>query len=339
MSIKRLSYIFLLLILASCSEDFKVNADWKNITVVYGLLNPNQEDSIHYIRITHGFTNENASAREIALNEFDSLYYEDSLFVKLEKWRNGNHILPDINLYRIYNEEKDTNGDFYAPGQYLYRTPSGTVLDKNASYKLIVRNPATNDEVSSETNMIGDIIQYIPPRNGLLHFDTANTTKVIWKPGENAYFYNMDVKFRYYEYPKGKPQLRELKEISFKVASFYLTNDLLSDMEIEIEGKKFFEVIYDQIVKDPDYKDYTREFPSKNVELVYYAGGKEIYYYLNVNQPSIGVVEKKPEYSNITNGYGVFSCRNVSRFTTDLSQLAKIYLMTSDQMIDLNFIE
>jgi hypothetical protein len=130
-----------------------------------------------------------------------------------------------------------------------------------------------------------------------------------------------------------------MKEITWRVASYYKTNSLLSDMEIDIEGKNFFGVIYDQVVKNPDYKDFIREFPKNNIELVYYAGGKEIYYYINVNQPSIGIVEKKPEYSNIKNGYGVFSCRNIYKFTTDLSQLAKIYLMTSDQMIDLNFIE
>lgn len=37
------------LFFASCETDFDINADWKDITVVYGALN--QNDSIHYIRI------------------------------------------------------------------------------------------------------------------------------------------------------------------------------------------------------------------------------------------------------------------------------------------------
>ena len=41
------------LFVASCKKDLNINDEWKEITVVYGLLNVN--DSIHYVKITKAF--------------------------------------------------------------------------------------------------------------------------------------------------------------------------------------------------------------------------------------------------------------------------------------------
>lgn len=323
----------------SCSEDFDVNADWKDITVVYGLLDPYQKDSIQYIKISKGFTNEGANAHDIAKSNIDSLYYSDSLIVVLEQRKKGNILLPNIPLYKEYNENKDLNGDFYAPGQYIYRTAKGTVLNKNYTYTLSVKNVTTGKTIKSETNMIGDIIQIIPLPTANIHFDTSSDTRFIWKSGTNAYFYNIDLVFKYYQYPLGKPNLREIKEIKWRMSSYYLVPSISSDMEVKVEGKKFFEVVADQIKKEENYKDYQREFPKDNLELVFTGGGKEIYYYIHVNQPSIGLVQKKPEYTNIENGYGVFSCKNTYTFNTQLSSFTKSYMIYSDEMVNYNFIE
>jgi hypothetical protein len=41
--------------------------------------------------------------------------------------------------------------------------------------------------------------------------------------------------------------------------------------------------------------------------------GDDIYTYINVNEPSIGIVQKKPEFTNVVNGIGVFSSRLTNR--------------------------
>ena len=40
-------------ILVSCKQKFNVNADWQDITIVYGILN--QGDTLHYIKVTKAF--------------------------------------------------------------------------------------------------------------------------------------------------------------------------------------------------------------------------------------------------------------------------------------------
>ncbi len=324
-------------VVISCSEDFDATAKWKDITIVYGLLNPNSADSVNYIKISRAFLNPETSASDIASGSIDSLYYTDSLSVVIEPWRNGNHIAGDIVFYKEYNENKDTDGVFYAPGQYIYRTKKGIVLDPNARYKLKIINIATGKEITSESSIVGNLIQQRPLPGGAIHFDTSGKTLLEWLPGKNAYFYNIDIKFRFWEYREGHPEERQMKEIKWRVISSYLNPGIDNKpMELKIEGKNFYKFITDKLDINTGI---VRELPQYHVEVEFSAGAKELYYYINVNQPAVGLVQKKPEYSNITNGIGVFSSRNINSFNTELSTIAKDYLFNSDEMINYNFTE
>ena len=52
---KKITSIFLLIIVSfsSCESDLDINSEWEEITVVFGLLNQNQEKQ--YIRINKTF--------------------------------------------------------------------------------------------------------------------------------------------------------------------------------------------------------------------------------------------------------------------------------------------
>ena len=75
------------LFLGSCSNDLEINAPWKDVTVVFGLLNKNE--TTHYVRISKAFLGE-GDAMEFA-SQFDSLYYNPDLL--------------DVKVYRVYNDE------------------------------------------------------------------------------------------------------------------------------------------------------------------------------------------------------------------------------------------
>ena len=81
---KNFTLLFLLFSVAfsSCETDFNVNADWEEVTVVFGLLDQSQDRQ--YIRINKAFLG-NESAYVMA-SVSDSLNYNpDSLEVKIEK--------------------------------------------------------------------------------------------------------------------------------------------------------------------------------------------------------------------------------------------------------------
>ena len=89
----------------SCSTDVDINAPWKDITVVYGLLN--QNDNIHYIKVNKAFLGD-ASAYEMAAIS-DSVNYQDII----------------VNLYKI----KTSNGDFDTIQTFIFQD---TVLQKDS---------------------------------------------------------------------------------------------------------------------------------------------------------------------------------------------------------------
>ena len=72
------------LFLASCETDFDINADWKDITVVYGALN--QNDSIHYLRIQKAFLGK-GNVMQMAL-EPDSNLYPGNINVMVDEYYN-----------------------------------------------------------------------------------------------------------------------------------------------------------------------------------------------------------------------------------------------------------
>jgi hypothetical protein len=73
--------------------------------------------------------------------------------------------------------------------------------------------------------------------------------------------------------------------------------------------------------------------------LYLYAGGEDLFTYVEVNQPSIGIVQKKPEFSNIDNGLGIFSSMNIKAFdhvTIDDPMMTR--LRNSPRVSELNFV-
>src|SRR5947207_9325485 len=80
--------IILSVFYASCSTDFNVTTTWKDITIVYGLLDAS--DTAQYIKVGKAFLDPSTSALTIAQNP-DSLYYND-LTVVLEDNANGSTI-------------------------------------------------------------------------------------------------------------------------------------------------------------------------------------------------------------------------------------------------------
>ena len=276
MRLKILSCLcFAILLFSDCDDSFVVNADWKDITIIYGLLNTN--DSINYIKINKAFLNENTNAIELA-KIVDSIYYKDSITVLLEEW-NGPLLVRNIYLTKEYDTTKDS-GIFAYPGQYLYRTPV-IKLNINYLYKLLVKNPQTGKEIRSETTLVGNIGTNLPSPNGQVTFKPDNQVDVRWYAGKNAYFYDL------------------------------LANNIPVDMNLDREFRRF--------------------------EFSFSAGGEEIYNYINVNKPSIGIIQKKPEYSNIDNALGVFSSRNKNVFTVYLSSISITEIKKNDKTLNLNF--
>jgi len=298
--------------LTSCSTDIDINADWKETTLVLGVLNTN--DSIHYLRIHKAFLDPEKSAFEIAQIK-DSLYY-NSLNVVIEQIRN-NAVVRTFNLEKI-----DTNllqpGIFASPSMVLYRFRSGGILDSASTYRLKINTPS-NNLVTSLMQPIGNsasLTNGLPP-GGVVppSFPGINWTNsfptVNFRAPRNAKMYELTVRVFYDEWnrftvtPTDTPDL-QLKYVDWKAQANQLIAVVNNNesFQVRLNGRNMFSFMNSVIPVNPDLNRRLRgtlfyyEFADDNLNT-----------FLSVNRPSLSVVDVRPTFTNIENGLGIFASR------------------------------
>ncbi len=142
-------------ILPSCSEKFKVAAPYKNISVVYGLLD--QADTAHYIRIQKAFLDDNKSAVAMA-KEPDSNFYANITVVIKKVDMYNQQVIGTIPLTRV----DLTNEGYPKPAGVFFNTPNYAYkfkenLDSLLIYRLVITNNSTGEKDSAEAPVINDI--------------------------------------------------------------------------------------------------------------------------------------------------------------------------------------
>lgn len=134
----------------SCSEDFDVAAPYKDITVVYGLLN--YGDTAQYIRVQKAFLDQNRSALELAKIADSSFYRNIEVHLKAMK---NNLVVTDDILARV---DMNNEGFPKAPGVF-FNTPNYAFkytrrLDTAAVYRLMIINKETGNVDSADTRVL-----------------------------------------------------------------------------------------------------------------------------------------------------------------------------------------
>ena len=291
----------------SCETNFDVNAEWEEVTVVYGLLDAGDDHKTQLIKINKAF-----------LGKMDALQmaqYADSINF------NPNNL--DVNIYRIKNGSiidsialdttiiiKDSlanNGEagfFSIDNNIIYTFENDNFLNSNSEYEILIKNSITGNQVSSLTNIIsnfdfdmasgfpfGFIETWIPGNPSATKF---SNTVVVWKnSADNGVQYQIDLIFNYNENNIAK--------------NLIYTSSVLDETAIfEFEGEKFFNFLKNELDEDPLID---REFIS--IDLVMTVGSEDLKTYRIVNEEITGIVQERPQFTNINNGIGLFS----SRFT------------------------
>jgi len=106
----------------------------------------------------------------------------------------------------------------------------------------------------------------------------------------------------------------------------------------EVDGSVFYQQLASFIPKKADTENLShRKFAYLQFSMV--VGGDDLNTYIEVNSPSTGVVQDKPQYSNIENGIGVFSTRNtvISQYEKALNNSSLIELYSGDITFELGF--
>ena len=296
----------------ACSTDVELYADYKDIPVVYGLIDATKDTN--FVRINRAFSSSNDSpinAYEVALIA-DSCNYPGKLDARIIEYKSGfgNQFSPTgrvIMLDTITIHDKDT-GLFYAPHQKVYYTTELFRQNSgNTSYKYRLAVYKGNDTVTSETGVVGGEDFRILSREVSFQANpTDNKGKIIFKPADNAAFYDFKMVFNYREKHGSTVTNKQVRwdfgsksidELPYENGGYYITfgkNSLFSLLEEAIGG---------------DTISVTRYFDNEPIEIMIAAGGEELYNYIQVNSQAGGLSQSVPDYTNVKGGYGVFSSR------------------------------
>ena len=319
-------------IFTSCTTDVDIYADYKDVPIIYGMLDYRADTN--FIKITRAFcgTNDNPiNANEVALIS-DSSNYPDKLDVRIIEMKStsGGAYQPTgrefvLDTLTIHDKEE---GVFYSPDQTLYYTTEQFNTGTNGNrykYRLMVVKP-DGDTVTAQTGMVGN--EEFSILSGSASFQLAHTDamgKIVFKADGMASLYDVKMQFNYTEQHAGQElkwkhvsrsfgtrSINEFNKLEGTTNTYYLEyslNWLFNALENAIGG---------DTVVNANHPNVIRHIDSFVVSIS--AGGDEMNMYYSASQAQLNSpISLVSVYTNINGGYGLFSSRTTIEKTLKLS--------------------
>lgn len=303
-----------------CSTDVDVVAEYEDIAIVYGLLDAN--DSAHYVRVSKAFLGQDDAVVMAAVR--DSSEYKD-LNVRIEELDESSNVLRSWQLTPV---ELTRAESIFAETQ-TYFTFGANDLSPDYIYKLVATlHPDKPNQkiVTAETPLIGNMTITRPPPTfqvRLVNVNELSSQAFKWSGVPNALQYDVTIEVPVLENRNG---VVTETVISWQTASLRSSaTSSSSDLEFSLDGEEFFNQLKRSLEVDPDVQ---RKIPENEITVWITAGGEELATYAEVANPTSGLVQDKPEYTNVDGGLGVFSCRTRQPFVRTLDK------STMDELVD-----
>ncbi len=305
--------------LSSCETEIKTNAEYKDVTVVYGLLNPN--DTNHYIKITKAFSGE-GDANDLAGNAANFNYADGELEVKVDEYNASDVFVKSFVLARTVNEIPKDGGIFSNTDNVLYKFIEPN-LKKDFNYKLSIRNKVLDKDITAETKLVNDpVMPSVQEINtGRIKLANTNGTSLTHifsiRPTLNSGRVKVNFVFNYTEHYTDTNITPVNKQIKISLGEQKTTSNEGGDvLFFTLEGSSFFSALSNNISNVANLK--SRRINNATLEVI--VAGTDLSTYIAVNEPSSSINQNKPEFTNLTNALGVFSSRNTKIFKSTTVQ-------------------
>lgn len=317
-NMKKNSFYFTVLVLAlsmySCETEIKTNAEYKDITVVYGLLNPNESD--HYIKITKAFLGE-GNANDLAGNAANFNYADGELDVRIDEFNTSNTLVRSFSLARTVKEIPKDDGVFSNTDNVLYKFIE-PALKKDFIYKLNIRNKVLEKEITSETKIANDAS--LTNLNQITKLKLVNSSGAFLnhdfniRTGANSGKVKVNLIFSYANHFTDTTIQPEVKTVKISLGEQKTTTSEGGDILVyTLNGANLFSALTNNIPTSVPNLNYRRV---NNCVLEVISAGIDLSTYIAVNEPSTSISQNKPEFTNLTNALGVFSSRNTKKIYT-----------------------
>lgn len=296
-------------LLGACSTDIDLYADYKQVPVIYGLLDANADTN--FVKITRVFYVQ-GDAYQVAQNP-DSSNYPGKLDVRLVEYCNDDSIR-EIVLDTVTIHDKQP-GIFYGPSQKLYYTtePLGKNT-KNNQYSYCLKVVLPDRVLTTKADLVGN--DKFEVQSLALNFSKeyigAVSRQFLFRPAVKGAFYQVMFSFTFLEQrePDGDSVPRTM---SWEVGTF--TDD---DFSMHMNGdayvilyrpEDFYANLREFVGDDTTLLDVQRFIGDYPAEVTIVAGGENLRQYVYNNNTENGFSQGDNEFSLIDGGYGVFSSR------------------------------
>lgn len=285
----RIIILFSGLLLVSCSNELKVNAPWKDIPIIYSVLDPSKDT--HFVRIHKAFLGDKPVAEMASVP--DSIYYSD-LQAIVEEYINGQKTR-SFPLQIHPNPPKLNEGIFTTDGFRLYYFTAQ--LQNNAQYKIIVSRPGQPDATAT-TDLVGTY-RIVRPVTQQLNL-SGRSTDFAWTRPDRATIFTWELDLFYLEQKVNNP----LDTVT-KVITYTFNHEPINfpqQLNYTFSTDQYFAFLAANFDSDPTVYRFFRRMRMRLV-----AGHETMAQFVRVNAPTGGIVQERPLFTNVENGVGLFT--------------------------------
>lgn len=315
---------------SACDNEIELNAPYKEIGVIYGLINP--DDDTLSVRIQKAFLGK-GNANDMA-QITDSVYYGDILDVQMQRIQNGT-VTSTFPLVRYIGTDKE-DGVFPSSPNILYRS-NGENIFRDSDYRIVVKNTQSGHIFSATTPIVDSMKIVRPTRqaSSLIQFSNEDFTyNVEYLSGKNGKVFTLTLRFWYFEEVTGSgvPGVNKYLDWNFP-------NKILEDptnvetITVPIKGEDFYEFLGENIPVNPSVFRI-----AGGIDFIFMSGAEFLANYVAISQSTTSVLTTAPYYSNVVGGTGIFSSRYIQTIPNkQLDPPSKALLLTSPYTSDLGF--
>jgi hypothetical protein len=302
---KIIPIVCLMALLSSCSTDFELEAEWKDIPVVYSFISP--QDTAHYVRVQKAFLEPGGNAFEIATNP-DSIYYgADDITVTLENTETGESFV----MARVNGNDEGypkEEGTFATDPNVLYKLPySALSLEPGDPIRLVINRGDDKEPAIATTTVAGivDSVSTSPPPKTTRWLYTQ-VKRFGWKTDPENKIFDIRLILNYQEFPVGNPSAIEDKSLEWVINDAVINDRNENSLSVEVFGSSFYNFVGQNIPEDPNVIRLFRDF-----DMYVTGAGQELFDFVRLQQANVGITSAQniPTYSNVENGLGVFTSR------------------------------
>ena len=288
-------FALVVFIFSSCKPKIELTSDYKDVTVVYGLLNP--LDQYQYIKIYKGYlTKDNAL---VWAQDEDNISYFENIRVKLEEYypeSAGGELRYTYTLDTVMSIPKNY-GVFASPTQVLYRMKSQ--IREGYRYRLVIENLQNGRVVTSETTTISNMAFNIPLGTSQSVATIDLNREDLWSVGfktnvwpDRAYAVDAYVTFRYIEKNLTTQEIVHKSVDDIRVSTGFVVGNETSFKPVDI-----YRILQNHLEVNNEVARYPDTYECIDIKL--WACDEVYYKYYKTAQPSSSIVQDRVNYTNI----------------------------------------